>query len=144
MAHVLYCPSFRSGLLQSAMISLYIMYLTWSAVNSSPSLDCKPDLHPDNNTTTTTVAPNTDNDNKEEDHPGFGPESIVGLVIWFLCVLYSTMMNSNSSSASKLTGADSVLLKGDDGAGGDVEAGTVRDNEQEEVTYNSFLTDSST
>ena len=124
----------QSGLLQSSMISLYIMFLTWPAVNSSQFTDCKPHLSPSNGTsgvTTTTPSPGTET----EDHPKFDTENIVGLVIWFLCVLYSSITSSNSGSASKLTGTDRVLLKNDDGAGGDVEAGAARDNEQEEVAY---------
>ena len=124
----------QSGLLQSSMITLYMMYLTWSAVNSSPSLECKPDLGPGpapNTTITTTPAPGPSG----QDHPHFDTENIVGLVIWFLCVLYSSITTSNSGSASKLTGTDRVLLSKDDGSsGGDVEAGTVRDNEQDEVS----------
>ena len=34
-----------------------------------------------------------------------------------------------------MTGTDKVLLARDDGSGGDVEAGTVRDNEEDEVRY---------
>ena len=32
----------QSGLLQSAMVSLYVLYLTWSAVSNSPQDECKP------------------------------------------------------------------------------------------------------
>ena len=43
---------------------------------------------------------------------------------------------------AKLTGGDRVLLKEDTGAtGGDVEAGAVRDNEEEEVLKRTFLTE---
>merc|ERR1711970_755952 len=106
------------------------MYITWSAVNNSPRKDCKPVLLGPTTPNTTTSSP----DNIE--HPHFDTENIVGLVIWFLCVLYSSITSSNSSSASKLTGTDKVLLSKDDGAGGgDVEAGTVRDNEEDEVSY---------
>jgi len=125
----------QSGLLQSATISSYIIYLTWSALSNSPYTDCKPDMFsPTTNTSTSTTTTSTPPIQPE--HPGFDTESIVGLVIWFLCVLYSSIKSSNSSSAAKLTGADAVLLKADGGdEGGDVEAGTVRDNEQEEVAY---------
>merc|ERR1719430_2988554 len=127
----------QSGLLQSAMVSLYVMYLTWSAVSNSPRVECKPSLFSPDNTTpsgdiTTTVTPNIDPDQRA--HPRFATESIVGLVLWFLCVLYSSI--STSSQGGKLTvGTDRVLLKEDGGSGGDVEAGTVRDNEDEEVAY---------
>ena len=49
----------QSGLLQSAAMSLYIMYLTWSAVSNSPYSACKPEINiipnGDNSTTTTTT-----------------------------------------------------------------------------------------
>lgn len=77
----------------------------------------------------TTLAPTPDT----KEHPNFETENIVGLVIWFLCVLYSSITTSNSGSASKLTGTDRVLLNSNDGGSGDVEAGPARDNEQEEV-----------
>ena len=37
----------------------------------------------------------------------------MGLVIWFLCVLYSSIRNSTNSTASKLSGADLMLAKDD-------------------------------
>merc|ERR1712212_1254097 len=108
-----------------------------SAVSNSPQDECKPaGFLPSPNTTlapgisTTTAAPGTDG----KAHPHFSTESIVGLIVWFLCVLYSSI--STSGQGAKLTGGDRVLLKEDTGAtGGDVEAGAVRDNEQDEVSY---------
>ena len=45
--------------------------------------------------------------------PKFDTESIISLIIWFLCVLYSSMRTA--SQTSKLTGSDKVLLKDDSG-----------------------------
>ena len=72
-------------------------------------------------------------------HPNFDTENIIGLVIWFLCVLYSSITTSSSGSAAKLTGTDRVLLTAEEGDGGDVEAGAVRDNEEDEVTTVKYL-----
>merc|ERR1712240_746505 len=66
----------QSGLLQSSLMTLYIVYLTWSAISSSPRTDCKPyfSIDDQNNTTTT---PSTD-----ITYQAFDAESIVGLVVW--------------------------------------------------------------
>ena len=117
----------QSGLLQSSLMTLYIMYLTWSAISNSPRTDCKPYFSIDDQSNTTTTTPSTD-----ITYQAFDAESIVGLVVWFLCLLYSAIATSSNSS-SKLTGTDKVLLSKDDGDGGDVETGTARDNEEDQV-----------
>ena len=86
----------KSGLLQSGLITLYIMYLTWSAMANNPDPQCNPMLAPSNTTTTdsTTSKP----DQKSMQH--MDTTSIIGLVIWFLCLLYSSISTSSSSQAT--------------------------------------------
>ena len=63
-------------------------------------------------------------------------ESIIGLVIFILCVLYSSIRTASNSQAAKLSGSDKILLK-DVGEGGnsDPEANKVWDNKEDEMAY---------
>lgn len=77
-------------------------------------------------------------------NPGVGhfdAQAIIGLVIWFLCVLYSSIRNSTASTASKLSGADKLLTKDNGETKTDAESGgqQVWDNESEEVVYSYSL-----
>ncbi|XP_060516967.1 probable serine incorporator isoform X2 [Cylas formicarius] len=120
----------RSGVLQSSVVTLYVTYLTWSAVSNSP----------------------------KECNPGFwgifgGKSSgndfdVIGLIIWMCCVLYSSIRSANSSS--KITMSENMLTK-DNGAvrgggtdnlvenegndGGEGGGRKVWDNEEESVAY---------
>lgn len=109
-----------SGLLQSSAVSLYIMYLTWSAMNNSTNKECKPDL------------------GLSQGGSKFDTQSIVGLVVWFVCVLYSSIRTSSNAQVGKLTMSEKILVKdtGDNGVGsaGSPEA-RVWDNEDEGVAY---------
>ncbi|XP_050734626.1 serine incorporator 1-like isoform X2 [Eriocheir sinensis] len=141
----------RSGLLQASVITLYTMYLTWSAMTNAPQKNCKPDwdaIIDNGGKVTPTDGPVTH-------EPAFDGESIASLIIWFCCVLYSSMRTASNSQASKLTMSDKVLLKDDStrrssgdiplvtsevgqGASGDPEAGDghhVWDNEEDSVAY---------
>eukprot|EP00088_Acartia_fossae_P003572 TRINITY_DN1150_c1_g1_i11.p1 TRINITY_DN1150_c1_g1~~TRINITY_DN1150_c1_g1_i11.p1 ORF type:complete len:493 (-),score=157.01 TRINITY_DN1150_c1_g1_i11:459-1937(-) len=132
----------QSGLLQSAAMSLYIMYLTWSAISNTPDLNCKPKISfitPNATVTTTTIAPDVGGGDDHHAKQSLDTQSIIGLVIWFLAVLYSSMSSSTASSASALAGANQVLLRDDKsggGSSGDAEAGRLPDNEEDEVAYN--------
>lgn len=71
----------RSGLLQSAMVSLYTIYLTWSAVANNPNQECNPGF----------LGTNGSHHNKVT----FDTTSIIGLIIWILCVLYSSLRSAS-------------------------------------------------
>lgn len=123
----------RSGLLQSSVITLYTMYLTWSAMTNTPEKICKPDWNSiiDNGEVTPT-------DDPQKHEPAFDGESIASLIIWFCCVLYSSIRTASNSQASKLTMSDKVLLKDDSSTANDPESGDghhVWDNEDESVAY---------
>ncbi|XP_034232298.1 serine incorporator 1 isoform X2 [Thrips palmi] len=115
----------RSGLLQSSVVTLYTVYLTWSALSSSSDKECNPGLLGIIGKTTTSKV-------------GFDQQAIVGLVIWMCCILYSSVRSASSSS--KITMSEHVLVKDggergtlteDNGRGGQ----KVWDNEDEGVAY---------
>ncbi|KAJ8680576.1 hypothetical protein QAD02_016363 [Eretmocerus hayati] len=134
----------RSGLLQSSVISLYIVYLTWSALSNSPDGECNPGLLgiPRNDTT-------------PQNRISSSNASLIGLAIWFSCVLYSSLRTASKSS--KITMTEKVLIKdngavrnvGDqslidnedyvsvEGRNGDAENGGAKvwDNEEDSVAY---------
>lgn len=72
----------RSGLLQSAVVTLYVVYLTWSAVSNNPNRECNPNLFGNNG-----------------DHKSIDKTSIVGIIIWMFCILYSSLRSASAASA---------------------------------------------
>ncbi|XP_077577197.1 serine incorporator 2-like [Stigmatopora nigra] len=122
----------HSGLLQASIISLYTMYVTWSAMTNNPNRKCNPSLL----SLLTNVSSSTPTD---EPNPGYlqlwDAQSIVGLVLFFLCTLYASIRSSSNTQVNK-------LLQTEEGNGdsGDVvlDDGVRRavDNEEDGVTYN--------
>lgn len=112
----------RSGLLQSSILTLYIMYLTWSALSNGPGHECKPSLLQSDKPKTSADA-----------------HAFVSLILWFLCVIYSSIRTSTNSQVSKLSMSDQILAKDTGDAGQDLESGgrpqATYDNEAEEVAY---------
>ncbi|KAM7441880.1 hypothetical protein ABFA07_009099 [Porites harrisoni] len=93
----------RSGLLQSAVISLYTVYLTWSALLYNPDSSCNPFV-------------NTDPSVKNID-----TQAIIGLVLMFLLVIYASIRTASSSQVGKLALASRAST------GGTSEATTLRE-----------------
>lgn len=122
----------RSGLLQSAVISLYAVFLTWSALYYSPDASCNPFGK-------TEVAVK-----------GIDGHAIIGIVLMFLMVLYATVKPSsnsqgrNNSNASASDATESTTLH-DAGQTSDVnvmEEGDrqqVYDDEKNQVAYSYCL-----
>ncbi|XP_011345416.2 probable serine incorporator isoform X2 [Ooceraea biroi] len=132
----------RSGLLQSSVVMLYVMYLTWSGISNSPDRDCNPGF----------LGIISGNDVNAQNRVAFDKESIIGLIIWFSCVLYSSLRSASNSSkltmsqnmlvqdngAVRNTGEQSLIGNEVEGRNPDAEAGNdakVWDNEEEKVAY---------
>ncbi|XP_031774177.1 probable serine incorporator isoform X3 [Apis florea] len=131
----------RSGLLQSSVVSLYVVYLTWSGISNSPDHKCNPGF-----------LKIILNDADSRNRVAFDKESIIGLIIWFSCVLYSSL--STASKSSKITMSENILVKdngavrnagdqslidNEEGRNADSETGNeakVWDNEEDSVAYN--------
>uniref|UniRef100_A0A8P4KKS1 Serine incorporator 2 n=1 Tax=Dicentrarchus labrax TaxID=13489 RepID=A0A8P4KKS1_DICLA len=123
-----------SGLLQASLISLYTMYITWSAMTNNPNRQCNPSLlslvQPASPTPAPGPAP------PHQNIQWWDAQSIVGLLIFLFCTLYASIRSSNNAQVNKLmqteegqglTAVESV--EGEDGARRAV------DNEEEAVTY---------
>eukprot|EP00112_Aurelia_sp_Birch-Aquarium-sp1_P007498 Seg1817.13 transcript_id=Seg1817.13/GoldUCD/mRNA.D3Y31 product="putative serine incorporator" protein_id=Seg1817.13/GoldUCD/D3Y31 len=78
----------RSGLLQAAVISAYTTYITWSALSYQPG-SC--------NSIRGSILAATKNIS-----PNFDAQSIIGLVVTFILVLFSCIRTSSSSQVGKL------------------------------------------
>ncbi|KAL7733756.1 hypothetical protein ACLKA6_011485 [Drosophila palustris] len=125
----------HSGLLQSSLVTLYTVYLTWSAVANNPEKACNPGmfgLEGYGNATSTTIAPPTHNSKVT-----FDTTNIIGLVVWLLCILYNCF--SSAVEVSKINNDNSekrVLTEAlSDTETGHVEGKPTTDNETEGVTY---------
>jgi len=125
----------RSGLLQSSIITIYTMYLTWSALASNDDRSCNPSL-------LSIVEGDPGADATSDAAAGtFDSTSLIGLAIFFVCVLYSSIRNSSKSNMSKLTlSQEPVYMDSEDTGAGDAEGQRTYDNEEEGVAYSySFL-----
>ncbi|BFF99690.1 serine incorporator 1 [Drosophila madeirensis] len=127
----------HSGLLQSSLVTLYTVYLTWSAVANNPEKACNPGMfglmEGFGNGTTTTIAPppNPSHNSKVT----FDTTNIIGLVVWLLCILYNCI--SSAVEVSKITHDNSEKREAlsDTEAATDAGGKPSTDNEVEGVTY---------
>uniref|UniRef100_A0A915BSY6 Serine incorporator 3 n=2 Tax=Ascarididae TaxID=6250 RepID=A0A915BSY6_PARUN len=126
----------RSGLLQSSFITLYTMYVTWSALINNPDKECNPSI--------INVFTNRTTPHGEESYGTPLPaESLVSLLIWFVCVLYASFRTS--SSFNKIAGGGAATLTTSDNGSqqqiidtssdGDHESTRVWDDEKDAVSY---------
>lgn len=125
-----------SGLLQASLISLYTMYLTWSAMTNNPNKQCNPSLlslvQP-SSATPPPLVPTAAPKNVQ----WWDAQSIVGLLIFLFCTLYASIRSSNNSQVNKLmqTEEGQGLTANQEAPAGEDGVHRAVDNEEDGVTY---------
>ncbi|XP_042362464.1 serine incorporator 2 [Plectropomus leopardus] len=124
-----------SGLLQASIISLYTMYVTWSAMSNNPNRKCNPSLlslvQPSSPTPPPGPLPTAAPGNVQ----WWDAQGIVGLIIFLFCTLYASIRSSNNTQVNKLMqteegqGLTADTVSEEDGVRRAV------DNEEDGVTY---------
>lgn len=80
----------RSGLLQSAFVTLYVIFLTWSAISNNPNQECF-------------SSPSSDHSNNKI---AFDKTSVIGMVLWMACLLYSSFRSASSAAKVAMPDAE--------------------------------------
>ncbi|KAK6325989.1 hypothetical protein J4Q44_G00016330 [Coregonus suidteri] len=123
----------QSGLLQASLISLYTMYVTWSAMTNNPDRKCNPSL-------LSLVSNVSSSEPTPTNAPGlvqwWDAQSIVGLVIFLFCTLYASIRSSSNTQVNKLMQTEEGGGYGGEGEVGEDNVRRAVDNEEEGVTYN--------
>lgn len=124
----------QSGLLQSSVISLYTMYVTWSAMTNNPNRECNPSLLSlVSNVSVTTTQPTPTS------VPGivqwWDAQGIVGLVIFLFCTFYASIRSSSNAQVNRLMQTEEDHGSDVEGPVGEDGLRRVMDNEEDGVTY---------
>lgn len=112
----------RSGLLQSSVVSLYTIYLTWSAVANNPDEECNPGL-------LGIIG------QKSESKVTFDTTSIIGLCIWMLCVLYSSLRSASAVAQVTMPDNERQANLDEESNPNPSDGKKVWDNEESSVAY---------
>ncbi|XP_041843253.1 serine incorporator 2 [Melanotaenia boesemani] len=122
----------HSGLLQASLISLYTMYVTWSAMTNNPNRKCNPSLLSLVSNVSTTV---TSGDSPPGPVQWWDAQGIVGLIIFLFCTLYASIRSSSNAQVNKLMQTEEGRGSGGEGVVGEDGIRRAVDNEEEAVSY---------
>ncbi|XP_008321812.1 serine incorporator 1 [Cynoglossus semilaevis] len=121
-----------SGLLQASLISLYTMYVTWSAMTNNPNRRCNPSLLSLVSNTSTTQPPA---DSTGDHVQWWDAQGIVGLIIFLFCTLYASIRSSSNNQVNKLMQTEEGGASDREGMVGGDGVHRAIDNEEDAVTY---------
>ncbi|XP_034016825.1 serine incorporator 2 isoform X2 [Thalassophryne amazonica] len=126
-----------SGLLQASLISLYTMYVTWSAITNNANRKCNPSLLSLVSGTTPVPPLGPVPSQPTTTTQWWDAQGIVGLLIFLFCTLYASIRSSNNTQVNRLmqTEEGRGLTIAEEAEPGEDGVRRAVDNEEDGVTY---------